>query len=515
MAMDGAFPITFTPSPVTAPGSGPASVIQPETGFLEALTRSVDGVSTNSVSTAAKLSIPAEAAFISLSFSGAGPFGGTALSEPAIALSPVGAASLAAVLPGTPTPNSPSQAIVGDTTMAPGNQSLNPGKPQSEATTQDLNVAAISLDFDILRSMGDVTMVLTNADQAAATIEASDRAGPDLDAIAGEVVNLDALPEPSDPKSQMPTGETSKAEPLPPEVGLLSVPPEIILAAQKSQSLLLPAMAVSPYIFAVAAPHLSTPLRSVTPQDTLVKAAIKDMVGEALGLDHPDQAMPMPPDGQHRLNEFIALRLNSDAPSDVTALAVAVVPPLPLRIIAQHQGLQDSDVALVAGWPFEFGFAGSAAQPSALPGVTSRAPEAAPAPPMRQLAPIAIALAFTPGASNGFNLTLDPVELGRVEIRVQREADGHSVRIMAERPETLALLQRDRNELDRSLADAGLRVTSAGLEFSLGNSEAGRDAPRDEGARQIARGRVGTGTTESQAEPSPARVSHGLLDLNI
>ena len=65
---------------------------------------------------------------------------------------------------------------------------------------------------------------------------------------------------------------------------------------------------------------------------------------------------------------------------------------------------------------------------------------------------------FTPGTANGFQLALDPVELGRVEIRVQREGESHSVRVTAERPETLALLLRDRQELDRSLSDAGLRV---------------------------------------------------------
>jgi len=132
---------------------------------------------------------------------------------------------------------------------------------------------------------------------------------------------------------------------------------------------------------------------------------------------------------------------------------------------------------------------------------------------MRQLTPIVIALAFTPGAANGFNLTLDPVELGRVEIRVQREADGHSVRIVAERPETLALLQRDRHELDRSLADAGLRVESGGIDFALGNSGAGRDAPRDTAARQAQRGRGGT--PQAEDEPPPNRAIRGLLDLNI
>ena len=141
--------------------------------------------------------------------------------------------------------------------------------------------------------------------------------------------------------------------------------------------------------------------------------------------------------------------------------------------------------------------------------------DAAPRPsPTRQIAPIAIALAFTPGASNGFHLTLDPAELGRVEIRVKREGDNHSVQVMAERPETLALLQRDRQELDRSLADAGLRVESKGIDFSLGHaaSQSGQqgDAPRGQVRRRDARG-----LALAEPEPAPSRAPRGLLDLNI
>lgn len=139
-----------------------------------------------------------------------------------------------------------------------------------------------------------------------------------------------------------------------------------------------------------------------------------------------------------------------------------------------------------------------------------------PASPTRQIAPIAIALAFTPGAVGGFNLTLDPVELGRVEIRVQREGDGHSVQVVAERPETLALLQRDRLELDRSLADAGLRVDSQGIDFSLASSE-GQPGQGDAQHRPAPRRDAGPAPLPMMAErePPPPRAPRGLLDLNI
>lgn len=143
----------------------------------------------------------------------------------------------------------------------------------------------------------------------------------------------------------------------------------------------------------------------------------------------------------------------------------------------------------------------------------------APPPPARQVASVAVALAFSPGVSDGFSLALDPAELGRVEIRVQREGDSHSVRVTAERPETLALLQRDRQELDRGLADAGLRVDPAGISFSLdtpdqggGGGLGGEAAP---GHRGSAAGGGGARPPAPEREAPPTRVQRGLLDLNI
>jgi Meckel syndrome type 1 protein len=139
-----------------------------------------------------------------------------------------------------------------------------------------------------------------------------------------------------------------------------------------------------------------------------------------------------------------------------------------------------------------------------------------PPPPMRQVAPIAVALAFAPAGAGGFQLSLEPGELGRVEIRVQREGEAHAVRITAERPETLALLLRDRQELDRGLADAGLRVEAKGIEFSLSSSTGGREQRGREESRSDAtpRGRGPAGSATA-AEPTPTRAVRGLLDLNI
>ena len=133
-------------------------------------------------------------------------------------------------------------------------------------------------------------------------------------------------------------------------------------------------------------------------------------------------------------------------------------------------------------------------------------------PPSRQVAPIAIALAFTPGAQAGFTLALEPAELGRVEIQLRRQGEGHALHITAERAETLGLLQRDRQELNNSLAQAGIEL-GGGLTFSLESGTDGGAGQRD--GQQAPPRRAPSGTPSGAiAAPAPMQ-RHGLLDLNI
>ena len=151
--------------------------------------------------------------------------------------------------------------------------------------------------------------------------------------------------------------------------------------------------------------------------------------------------------------------------------------------------------------------------------VTAPEPTAAPprpsAPipwPARQVVPFAVSLAL--GSDDSISLTLDPVELGRVEVAITRGAEAH-VSLRAERPETLALLQRDRAELERALAGTGLgsESRSPNLSFGLGFGGGGDDR-RDR--RPVAR----DGQAVRPAMPTPAPLPHqaaptarGLIDL--
>jgi hypothetical protein len=134
------------------------------------------------------------------------------------------------------------------------------------------------------------------------------------------------------------------------------------------------------------------------------------------------------------------------------------------------------------------------------------------------------------GAGPGpIELLLEPAELGRVEIRLEPGAgpgETTAVRILAERPETLALLRRDARELDRALAQAGLGADSGTgggctLSFALGGgarqgggAEAGEGRGGASGARRLAvAGSVaGPAATGAPVRAGPLRA---LLDIAV
>jgi len=80
-------------------------------------------------------------------------------------------------------------------------------------------------------------------------------------------------------------------------------------------------------------------------------------------------------------------------------------------------------------------------------------------------------------------IQLRPHDLGKVEVKLDIAGDGRAkAMILAERPETLELLQRDSRVLERALQDAGLKTDHNSLSFDL----QGRDG--EERTRQAQRG---------------------------
>lgn len=137
--------------------------------------------------------------------------------------------------------------------------------------------------------------------------------------------------------------------------------------------------------------------------------------------------------------------------------------------------------------------------------------------PARQLAPVVVSLALGRG-DEALTIALDPIELGRVEVSIGQGKEAGQVRIVAERPETLALLQRDQRELDRALNQAGLGDMGRSLSFSLA-SDQGRQQQQHaahQGANRFASALTGVEPERPLGPiPVPARAATSLLDIAV
>ena len=78
------------------------------------------------------------------------------------------------------------------------------------------------------------------------------------------------------------------------------------------------------------------------------------------------------------------------------------------------------------------------------------------------------ASAAHPGGPQHMVIRLDPMELGRVQVRIERSPDGSArVDLVVERPDTLLLLLRDQPHLHRALDLAGVPSADRTLQFHL------------------------------------------------
>ncbi|WP_165943500.1 flagellar hook-length control protein FliK [Roseicella aquatilis] len=128
------------------------------------------------------------------------------------------------------------------------------------------------------------------------------------------------------------------------------------------------------------------------------------------------------------------------------------------------------------------------------------------------------------GAPARLSVALRPLELGRLDIAVERGRDGGArIHVLAERPETLALLQRDAAILVAALEQAGLGGTGGTLDLGLARQESGQSggaaaggegqggqAPAGRGQGQDKRGRPA-----SPPQHSGSRSLRGLLDIAL
>ncbi|MEW6450549.1 MAG: flagellar hook-length control protein FliK [Pseudomonadota bacterium] len=82
-----------------------------------------------------------------------------------------------------------------------------------------------------------------------------------------------------------------------------------------------------------------------------------------------------------------------------------------------------------------------------------------------------VAVEIATQSQNGkhsFEIRLDPKELGRIDVRLEVDKDGHvTTKLMVDRAETLDMLKRDSANIERTLQQAGLKTSDNTLQFSL------------------------------------------------
>ena len=123
--------------------------------------------------------------------------------------------------------------------------------------------------------------------------------------------------------------------------------------------------------------------------------------------------------------------------------------------------------------------------------------------------------------SSEFQIRLDPIELGRIDVKLEIDkAKGTvSTHLTVDRPDTLALLQRDAGQLQQALTQAGLDPSSGGVNLSL-RGEGGQQAG-SQGGQQGGDGRANTPWSADRADTLPEAVpvqrlrGYGGLDIRI
>jgi flagellar hook-length control protein FliK len=160
---------------------------------------------------------------------------------------------------------------------------------------------------------------------------------------------------------------------------------------------------------------------------------------------------------------------------------VAVTTPAPA---AANTGTISNPVASGAsGIPAAIGTQNSATSASgAALQVTPQATAQASQPDLNALA-INIA-AKSQAGSKQFDISLEPAELGRVEVRLTVDNAGNAqAHLVAERPETLQMLQRDSGTLSHALKESGVQLGDNGLQFSLKGQERQGDGAQQGASR--------------------------------
>lgn len=103
------------------------------------------------------------------------------------------------------------------------------------------------------------------------------------------------------------------------------------------------------------------------------------------------------------------------------------------------------------------------------------------------------------GKLNAMTLHLEPADLGRVDIQLKFAEDGAlKAHMFVEKPETLAMLQRDSQALQNSLQEAGIDLDDNAFSFNLKQDNEHAENDNNSGGTADQNGAEGTDLTDAQ-----------------
>ena len=263
---------------------------------------------------------------------------------------------------------------------------------------------------------------------------------------------------------QSPVGATGITAPVPPPQDLPVVPPPqgpVIITVASSdaappKSALAPGGAKGPHV--LVRPN-GTPAQTTRPEDAAAAAPILPI-------------LPEPTQASRAIQPLLAPA--SPEPATMTTDTAnrppgAILSAVPIHVTREYSTSPDP-IQQQSDNHLDFG-ASLPQTPSEIPNKTTTAPLTSPTPatparPAEQLVPVLVSIANRPGDIQHMTLQLQPDALGHLLIQIDRAPNTPmQIRIAAERPETLVLLQRDTPQLQHALDQAGIPRDTMALSF--------------------------------------------------
>ena len=246
-----------------------------------------------------------------------------------------------------------------------------------------------------------------------------------------------------------------------------SLPPANATALTSHSASLRPGLsAPAPVADASTAAPLSAPAAPAPPSTTAAATAQPDDTASAIAGPPGRQLSAQLPDTQPAGAQLVEASTQAAAESTATQ-------PATLPVATPATARSDSPSTQLASGQPASGHAASAYAISAY----------ARAEPPAQVASFVASLASNSNSAQRLTLRLDPIELGHIEVTIDRQHGmPAAITLSVERPETLLRLVRDQEQLSRALDRAGLTAGDRDLRFQLATRDTLRagdaDAPR-------------------------------------